>query len=61
MRDPVLDDTDRFYREQAEFERSRPICAGCGYPIMSDTCCEINGEYYCEDCFTVWDTEDVDI
>lgn len=58
-RDPVLEDTDRYYREQARYEQSLPICACCGQPIMSDTACEVKGEYYCEDCFTIWDTEDL--
>lgn len=65
-RDPVLEDTDRYYRERAEYERSLPVCACCGQPIMSDTACEVrgtffstSGEYFCEDCFTIWDTEDL--
>lgn len=58
-RDPVLVDTDRYYRERDEYERRLPVCARCGQPIMSDTACEVNGEYYCEDCFTVWDVEDL--
>lgn len=59
-RDPVLEDTDRYYRQQAEYEKHLPICDGCGERIMSETTCEVKGNYYCEDCFTIWLTEDIE-
>lgn len=47
--DPLLD-FDRYDRQQAEELAKLPICDCCGEPIQDDSCYEINGEYFCEDC-----------
>lgn len=54
MRDPVLEDTDKYYREQAEYERRcrevSPICDYCGAVIEEDFYELNDGTYCCQYC-----------
>ena len=47
--DPVAD-FERWDAEQEEKLKKLPKCCECGEPIQDDSCFEIGGDYYCEDC-----------
>lgn len=54
-RDPVIEDTERHYREEAEWERKRIKCDKCGDWIdPDDEVYEVKTEYgyedFCKDC-----------
>lgn len=46
---PVLD-AERYYAAAEAARARRPRCSCCGYPIDDDTCFNIDGYIYCEDC-----------
>ena len=52
MRDPVIEDTERYLREEALKERLAPVCNDCGQPIMSEFYYDVDGKFYCEDCMS---------
>ena len=45
-----LDDFNRLDREQAEWERTLPVCDICDHPIQDDHYYQIGGENICPDC-----------
>ncbi len=48
--DNPLADFDRYDRTQAEWLRSRPVCAYCGEPIQDEYCYKIGGDVICRKC-----------
>lgn len=43
-------DFDRYDRDRAEAEASRPVCCECGDPIWDEYLWDIGGDLYCEEC-----------
>ena len=46
----VLDEFNRYDREQSEALERLPVCCICGEPIQGEMLYEIGDELFCEEC-----------